>query len=186
MAFGPVRYATFAGAINQDTMPGLMGGLGIISQHNGLQSVHVLFESTGGAVSDGISLYNYFQGYPFDLHLYNAGTVSSIATIAYLGAKNRYVSKTGTFLIHSTTNTFQSPASLAKIQAISTSVQIDDDRSVAILKARASIPEDKWVLHRTGQDAVFTADEAVQCGIAQGIMEWQVPKGESIWNLNTK
>jgi ATP-dependent Clp protease protease subunit len=69
----------------------LLGNLNGATQ-GGVTELHLLIQSSGGMVGDGISLYNFFRSLPLDLHVYNTGTVASIAAIAFLGAKRRYTS----------------------------------------------------------------------------------------------
>ena len=47
--------------------------------------VHLLFQSNGGTVGDGLCLYNFFRSLPISLTFYNTGSVASVAAIAYLG-----------------------------------------------------------------------------------------------------
>jgi ATP-dependent protease ClpP protease subunit len=184
MAFTDTVYATFAGTINQETLPKLMGHLSILTQQKvPVKTIHMLLQCTGGTVGDGVILYNYLRTYPVDLHIYNTGAVSSIAVCAYLGAPNRYVSRFATFMIHKSTFGLQNAAGLAKLRALAEALVLEDERSEAVLKAVAKIPADKWELHAT-QDVYFSAEEAVKFGIATAIREWDVPKGDSIWNMN--
>src|SRR5215217_2667776 len=51
--------------------------------------VHMLFQSNGGTVCDGVCLYNFFRSLPISLTLYNTGSVAPVAVVAYLGAHER-------------------------------------------------------------------------------------------------
>lgn len=159
-----------------------MGWLDIASQ-NDVQELHLLFQSTGGMVGDGVSLHNYLRAYPVDLHIYNTGAVSSIAVHGYLGAKHRYTSATGTFMIHKSTMNQQGAIGITKLRALADALHIEDVRSEAVLREFTNIPEDKWALHAV-QDVMFNATDAVQYGIAHAIREWQVPAGGNIFNFN--
>ena len=76
-------YVTAAGIIDQAFLQRVFQGFAMASNAN-VQQIHLLFQSTGGTVADGIALYNYLRTLPIELHLYNAGTVSSIAVIVVL------------------------------------------------------------------------------------------------------
>src|SRR5690348_14907235 len=97
----PVVYAMYIGNIDQEASQRLASAFATASA-NGVTEVHLLFQSTGGVIGDGICLHNLFQTLPFDLTLYNTGCVASIAVIAYLGAKSRKSSAYATFMIHRT------------------------------------------------------------------------------------
>jgi len=73
-------YATFAGPIDQQTLPRIFQNFAGATQR-GVRELHLLFQSTGGVVGDGISLYNYIRTLPLDLHIYNTGAVHSIAVL---------------------------------------------------------------------------------------------------------
>src|ERR1700737_2724923 len=92
-------YATFAGPIDQQSVQRFFTSIAAGSA-NKIEHIHILFQSFGGAVADGICLYNFFRALPIDLTLYNGGNVSSAATIAFLGAKGRKVTANATFMIH--------------------------------------------------------------------------------------
>src|SRR5581483_1480481 len=92
-------YATFSGNIDQVALNRIFNAIAT-GTANGVSHVHLLFHSIGGFIGDGICLYNFLNTSPIDVTIYNSGTVQSIATIAYLGAKSRKVSTYATFMIH--------------------------------------------------------------------------------------
>src|SRR5713226_10347317 len=106
-------YAVFSGEINQDSTRRFFKAVSTATAKN-VRHLHVLVESYGGFVGDGICLYNFFRSLPIDLTIYNAGAVQSIAAIAYLGAKKRKTSKHGNFMIHRTGSGSQ-PATRARL-----------------------------------------------------------------------
>src|SRR5438876_1136744 len=103
-------YAVLSGHLDGQAVQRILANLSAASL-NGVQSLHILFQSTGGGIGEGICLYNFFKTLTMDLTLYNVGSVASIATLAYLGAKHRKVSSQATFMIHRTQTTLQSDES---------------------------------------------------------------------------
>ena len=83
--FPPEVYGVFCGGINQDNANKLCSTMAVC-MNNKVEHVHLLFQSLGESVSDGIFLHSFFKSLPIQLTLYNAGQVSSSATVAYLGA----------------------------------------------------------------------------------------------------
>jgi ATP-dependent Clp protease, protease subunit len=81
-------YAIFCSGIDQTSIQKIFLAVATASQNN-VKHVHLLFQSMGGNVPDGIALYNFFKTAPVDITLYNVGSVQSVAAIAYLGAKHR-------------------------------------------------------------------------------------------------
>src|SRR5436309_13829862 len=95
-------FAVFCGYIDEPAGTRFAQCLSRASNQN-IAHLHVLFQSVGGNVHDGIFLYNLFRAFPCDLTIYNSGCVGSIAVISYLGAKKRKASAGATFVIHRST-----------------------------------------------------------------------------------
>jgi ATP-dependent Clp protease protease subunit len=167
----PPVYATFSGQIDQVNAQKLINALIVGSGQYG--HIHLLFQSHGGFIGDGVCLYNFFRAYTTELTLYNTGAVSSMAAIAYLGGKHRKVSKYGTFMIHRSTI---SPlnATVARLQAAAESLKIDDQRTDEILRSHVELSQDQWD-KLNYVDLTFSAEEAVKIGMADEIAEFLPP-----------
>lgn len=178
-----VVYATFAGQLDQNSTGAvgrLFNGLTTATQ-KGVKAVHLLFQTTGGTVTDGICLYNFFRTLPIGLSIYNAGGVSSIGVIAYLGASRRYTSAHATFMVH---RSYFSPvaANSDRLKALAEALVLDDQRTEAILKANIKLSPEKWAIHEH-QDLYLSADDAVVSGLAHDIAEFAPPKDSQLYNL---
>jgi ATP-dependent protease ClpP protease subunit len=178
-----VGYATFAGAINQDGIARIFQACAIATQR-GYSTLHLLFQSAGGIVGDGIALHNYFRTVPIDIHLYNTGTVASIAVLAYLGASQRWVSPQATFSLQKSVLPSTAPANAAQHRAFADYLAVEDQRAEAIVKAHTRIPAERWQALMAGtRDVVFRAEEAVEFGIAAGVRDFAVPPGQQLFNF---
>jgi ATP-dependent Clp protease protease subunit len=174
-------YGTISGVIDQPALQRILGGFGFASQ-NGVQTAHVLFQSTGGGIGEGIALYNYFRALQIDLTIYNVGSVSSIAVIAYLGARHRKVSRHGTFMIHRTQTTTQA-ANTQTIKAFAESAVLFDKNTESILREHIkNLPAEKWA-HFNHNDLWFSAEDAVKFGLADEIADFAPPLGAKIFAL---
>jgi ATP-dependent Clp protease protease subunit len=173
-------YAVFCGGIEQATaqkiVSGLTGAMARKAKH-----VHVLFQTAGGYVGDGVFLYNFFRTIPIELTLYNSGQISSAGVIAFLGAGHRKTSPNATFMIHRSTNTAQFATS-TKLQHIAKSLILDDQRSEAILKNHVNLPPELWaeIEHR---DLYISGAEGVSFNMADEIGEFSPPAGSQVYNL---
>ena len=175
-----IVYGTFSGQINQENVQKLFGTFAVAMNSN-VQHAHLLFQSSGGFIGDGVALCNYFKALPIELTLYNAGTVASIGVISYLGAKTRKASKYSAFMIHrSQRNPGVTTANMLK--SLAESAALDDKRTEAILREHLNLPADKWN-DFDHYDLSFSAEEAVKYGIAQGIGEFAPPAGSKIFNI---
>lgn len=173
-------YATFAGFIDQTSVQRIFTGF-TGAMAGGVRRAHLLFQSAGGVIGDGIALYNFFRALPIELTLYNAGTVASIGSIAYLGAQRRQASAHAAFMLHRTQSAAQ-PATADRLQSIANSVAIDDRRTEAIIRQHLSVPDDRWTMYQTA-DLWFDAREAVAWGMASAIGEFAPPAGTQIFNV---
>lgn len=135
---------------------------------DGIKKAHVLIHSPGGGVSDGVCLYNYFRAIQMEIIAYNAGTVASAATTAYMGASRRIVAPSGTFLIHKTIVPVPNTGSAARLQAAVDAITLDDLRTEAILHEHIKLTDQKWAIHGMA-DLTLSADESVECGLAHDI-----------------
>ena len=79
-------WITLTGQIDQSMVKGVFQ-FAANATHDQIKTVHLLIQSGGGFVSDGICLYNFLKNLPINLVTYNMGNVSSMAVILYLAAK---------------------------------------------------------------------------------------------------
>jgi ATP-dependent Clp protease protease subunit len=175
-----VVYATFAGTIDAPGLNRIFTGIAVASQ-NGVKTVKLAFQSTGGFVSDGVALYNFFRGCPVQLELYNIGGVASVAAVAFLGATKKYASAQATFMFHRTYSTPpQGEAPL--LRSIADGLVIDNERTEAIIRSHLNLPEDRWT-NMTGGQLHMTANDALQCGLIDAVQDFKVPMGERVFSI---
>jgi len=175
----PELYGVFPGPISAETVARIVNGLTNASAKN-VRHIHLMFNSTGGMVGEGVTLYNLFRTLPFDLTLYNSGMVASIAVIAYLGARHRMVSSHATFMIHRTQVPIPVGAHASRVQTIVNAAVLDDERTEAILRKHITLTDERWA-HFYHDDLYFSAEEAVASGLAEAIGEFSPPAGTPIY-----
>jgi ATP-dependent Clp protease, protease subunit len=173
-------YAIFCGGIEQFTAQKISSGLtGAIAQK--AEHVHILFQSSGGFIGDGVYLYNLLRSLPIKSSLYNAGQVSSAAVTAYLGATHRYVSSQATFMIHRGTQNPQ-PATSRNLRHIGNNLSIDDQRTETILRSHINLSDEIWNTMQY-HDVYLSAEEAIDCGMAEAVKDFAPPLGTQVYNL---
>jgi len=178
----PVVYATFSGLIDAQSITRIFNAVGNATQ-NGVTEVHLLFQSAGGIINDGISLYNFVRGLSIELHMYNAGAVQSVAVLPFIAAKHRHVSEHGVFFLHKSAFTPLAVATeAAQFKALYDSLIADDVRTEVIIKAYTKIPASKYPVRR-GRGITIGAQDAVNFGIADDICEFTVPPGNQTFNI---
>ena len=176
----PIVYMAFCGFIDQAALARFFHSMTLASVKK-VEHIHLLFQSNGGVVSDGVALYNFFQALPLGLTVYNVGNISSIAVIAYLGAKARKTSTFATFMLHRTQSSISS-ANAERFEGAAKTLRLDDERTQAILKAR--LKPNGWKLPGADtQEVWFTARQAIDCGLADEIAEFAPPIGSPLYNI---
>ena len=173
-------YVAFAGQIDQNSVQRFFSGFGGAMAKN-IKSIHLMFQSTGGFIGDGICLYNYLQKLPIEVILYNSGTIASIATIVYLGGQKRKTSAQAIFMIHRSYN-FPQAATQTHLKTVLKGLTLDDKRTEAILRRHINLTEDQWK-QLDSNDLVFSAEEAVRIGLADEIADFTPPKGSQVFTI---
>ncbi len=172
-------WATYCGDINAANVAKLVGGLNVVAS-NGTKRIHILFQSWGGFVGDGVFLYNALKKLSIEVALYNAGQVASAATLAYLGAHSRKTTANAVFMIHKSTYN-PNTVGVDKLKALADNLAIDDVRVEEILRAHLRLPEELWTQFRF-HDVYLSGKDAVAYGMAEEIGEFSPPPGTKVLN----
>jgi ATP-dependent Clp protease protease subunit len=172
-------WAFYCGDINASNTSKLLNGLSVVSA-NGTKRIHILFQSWGGFVGDGVFLYNALKKLPIEVILYNAGQVASAATLVFLGAHARKTTANAVFMIHKATNTTNG-AGVDRLKAVTANLTIDDARVEEILRAHLRLPEELWVQF-SYHDVYLTGTDAATYGMADEIGEFSPPAGSKVLN----
>lgn len=175
-------YATLAGPINEAMVQRVFQSF-TLAMNNQVRTLHLLMQSTGGFIGDGIAIYNFIRNIPLEVITYNGGFVQSVAVVSFLGAKEkRKASKTATFMIHRAKFSTPIPASSAQLKGMADSVTIDDARMEQILRAHITMPDEKWKVHKCA-DLHITAEQALEYKIINEIADFSPPLGATIFNV---
>ena len=71
-------YITIAGNVDTGMVQRIFNGIAV-AVNNRVDTIHMLLQSNGGLIGDGVGLYNYLRNVPITLIAYNGGTVASSA-----------------------------------------------------------------------------------------------------------
>ncbi len=92
-------YISFSAEINPHTTESLIAAIAnVVNQ--GVKKVYLLMSTPGGAVMNGMNLYNVLRGLPVELTTHNVGNVDSIGTALFLAGAKRYACPHSTFMFH--------------------------------------------------------------------------------------
>jgi ATP-dependent Clp protease protease subunit len=174
-------YLIFCGSIDAVATQKIATALSNAAAQNA-KSIHLVMQTAGGSVADGIFLYNLFRASPIDLTLYNIGLIASAGVIAYLGAHHRKTSALAIFMTHRTTAPSLPAHPSQSRGGIMHSIYLDDARTETILKAHLKLSEDVWA-NLWRHDLHWSANDAVSVGVADAVAEFAPPFGASILTL---
>jgi ATP-dependent Clp protease protease subunit len=172
-------WAVFCGDINAANTAKLMNGLTTIGV-KGTKRIHILFQSWGGFVGDGVFLYNSLKKVGVEVFLYNAGQVASAAALAFLGATGRKTTTNAIFMIHKGANK-PDAAGAGKLKAIAENLAMDDARIDEILRTHLRLPEELWTQFNY-HDVFLSCADAVKYGMADEVAEFSPPVGIKVLN----
>lgn len=174
-------YLTFSAIIDQLAVQRFFACIAGATQE-GYTDIHILMQTMGGNIGDGVCLYNYFQSlYLTTLTIYNCGNVCSAGVIAYLGGDKRIVSETGAFMIHRAHATFQG-ANSDHVQSRIASLVLDDQRNEAIFKHNIELTAEQSKTHESF-DLWLDADQAIAAKIANEKGDFWVPQDGRLINV---
>ncbi len=174
-------YFTLSGDVNHDMVRRVFDAVSAMSEGR-VDTAHILLQSNGGYVSDGICLYNFLSNAPIEFVMYNCGAVASIAVVLFLAGKHRYASETARFMVHKSHATAAPGSRPEALKIIVEGLQADDLRTEQILRQHVQLSADHWAVHAYS-DLHLTAHEALAVGMIDAVAEFAPPKGALILNI---
>jgi ATP-dependent Clp protease protease subunit len=176
-----VAWFTLSGDVNSDMVHRVFDAVSLMMDER-ITSAHMLIQSNGGYVSDGICLYNLLSKLPIKFIMYNAGAVASIAVTLYLAGQERYASQTARFMLHKSHATASPGARPDALKIIVDGLRADDLRTEQILREHVNLDEEHWRVH-TYSDLHLTAQEALAVGLIDAVADFTLPAGCRIINI---
>jgi ATP-dependent Clp protease protease subunit len=178
---GADAYFTLSGDVNSDMVHRVFEAVSSMSEA-GIETAHVLLQSNGGYVSDGLCLYNYLSNAPIKFVMYNAGAVASIAVILFLAGSRRYASETARFMVHKSHATAAPGARPDALNIIVEGLRADDARTEAILRKHIELTPEQWAIHQYS-DLHLTSRDARTARVISEVADFAPPRGVHIRNI---
>ncbi len=178
---GAEGYFTLSGDVNSDMVHRVFEAVSSMSEA-GIETAHVLLQSNGGYVSDGLCLYNYLSNAPIKFVMYNGGAVASIAVILFLAGTRRYASETARFMVHKSHATASPGARPDALNIIVEGLRADDARTESILRKHIELTPDQWAIHQYS-DLHLTARDAKVARVINEVADFAPPRGMHIRNI---
>lgn len=176
-----VGYYALSGDVNSDMVQRVFSA-GAEMSAQGVTTAHVLLQSHGGFISDGICLYNFLRNLPVRFAMYNGGAVASIAVIVFLAGTDRHASPTARFMIYKSHASPPPGARPDALQIIADGLKADDRRTESIIRQFVTLTQSQWDVHAYS-DLHLTADAALQAGLVGSIDDFAPPAGALLINI---
>ncbi|WP_300756365.1 ATP-dependent Clp protease proteolytic subunit [Janthinobacterium sp.] len=174
-------YFTLSGDVNSDMVRRVFNAVSDMTEDK-ISTAHVLIQSNGGYVSDGICLYNFLSKLPIELVTYNGGAVASIAVTLFLAGRHRCASDTARFMVHKSHATASPGARPDALSIIVEGLRADDLRTERILRSHVTLNDEHWRVHAYS-DLHLTAEQALEVGLIDAIRDFSPPKGKRLTNI---
>jgi len=172
---------TLSGDVNSDMVHRVFESVSGMSEA-GIETAHVLIQSNGGYVSDGLCMYNFLSNAPVNFVMYNGGAVASIAVILFLAGSRRYASETARFMVHKSHATASPGARPDALNIIVEGLRADDARTESILRKHIELTPDQWAIHQYS-DLHLTARDAKIARMITDVADFAPPRGVHIRNI---
>lgn len=178
-----IAYISFSAEINPTTTEQLIATATqlIGGGHNHL---YILFSTPGGAVMNGMNVYNVFRGLPAKITFHNVGNVDSIGNAVFLAGDDRFACPHSTFMFHGISfnhpNAFNVDRKYAK--QMLDGILADQKRIASILVERTNINATQAanLFKEAGtKDAAY----ASSMRIVTDVRDVNIPTGSPIFSL---
>jgi ATP-dependent Clp protease protease subunit len=172
---------TLSGDVNSDMVHRVFDAVAMMTE-DGIERAHVLVQSNGGYVSDGLCLYNFMANSPIEFIMYNGGAVASIAVIMFLSGTRRYCSETARFMVHKSHATASPGSRPDALNIIVEGLRADDARTESILRKHIELTTEQWNVHQYS-DLHLNSRDAKIAGMVNDIRDFAPPKGGMLRNI---
>jgi ATP-dependent Clp protease protease subunit len=172
---------TLSGDVNSDMVHRVFEAVSGMTEA-GIETAHVLLQSNGGYVSDGLCMYNFLSNAPVNFVMYNAGAVASIAVILFLAGTRRYASETARFMVHKSHATASPGARPDALNIIVEGLRADDARTESILRKHIELTPEQWAIHQYS-DLHLTSRDAKAAHMITDVADFAPPRGVVIRNI---
>jgi ATP-dependent protease ClpP protease subunit len=176
-------YVSFSAEINANTTESLISVMATLVNQKA-KAVHLLISTPGGNVMNGLNIYNFLIGLPFELITHNVGNVDSVGNAIFLAGSKRYGTAHSTFMFHGVGFDLTGPLRLDEkpVREYLAAILSDQKRIGSIITQRTTIGEDEVkALFREVQTK--DAADAIGSGIIHEIRDVQIPVGGPVISL---
>jgi len=171
------HFLMFAAPINPQTQATMIAYTSDLVQA-GATKLTIALSSPGGAIVNGVTIYNALMAMPYEIVTHNIGNVDSIATAVFLAGRKRASNQTATFMFHGVGfdsnphERLEEKNLLEKLDVI----ESEHERISNLIASKTSLSATDCrglFKQQTTRDAAW----ALGCGLATEIGEFRLPTG---------
>ncbi len=164
------RIICLTGEITDETAMEFIEQIMYFALEDDRQPVKVFINSPGGSFQAGMMIYDVIQTSRLPIELYCIGTAYSMAALIFAcGKDGRYILPHGSVLLHEPLIPYGVGGKTSSIQFISEELKKVKNDMDELLAKHTGQAKDK-LDEITKQDCIFKGKEAVEFGLADGIM----------------
>lgn len=157
------------GEIDRDSVCGLILQLRYLEQEDENAPITMYINSPGGSVSDGLALYDVMEAVSCPIRTVCVGSAASMGAVLFLSGNERHILPHSRVMIHDPLISEGVGGSALKIAQVSQELMKTREIMAKII-AQHTGKTQKEILKRTATDSYFTAQEAVDFGLADKII----------------
>ena len=132
--------------------------------------ITMYIDSPGGSVTAGLSIYDVMQAVSADIHTVCVGTAASMAAVLFAAGDRREILRHGEVMIHDPLVSGGISGSALTVQDKSNRL-MDKRKVLSGILAQHTGKNIKQIYKVTAKDTYFGAEEAVQYGLADAVIE---------------
>lgn len=164
------REVWLTGEINSEVADAVIAQILHLDAEDPDAEITLYIDSPGGSVTAGLSIYDVMQAVTANIHTVCVGTAASMAAVLFAAGHRRETLRHGEVMIHD-------PLVSGGITGSALAIQDKSDRLMAKRKVLCGILAQhtgkniKQIYKVTAKDTYFGAEEAVQYGLADAVIE---------------
>ena len=164
------REVWLTGEINSEVADAVIAQILHLDAEDPDAEITLYIDSPGGSVTAGLSIYDVMQAVTANIHTVCVGTAASMAAVLFAAGHRREILRHGEVMIHD-------PLVSGGITGSALAIQDKSDRLMAKRKVLSGILAEhtgksvKQIYKVTAKDTYFGAEEAVQYGLADAVIE---------------
>lgn len=156
------------GEIDRETVCGLILQLRYLEQEDGKAPITMYINSPGGSVPDGLALYDVMKSISCPVRTVCVGMAASMGAVLFLCGNERYILPHSQVMIHDPLMGNVGGSALKVAQVSRELLKVREVMAEIIARHTGKTPE--AILERTATDTYFSAQEAVDFGLADKII----------------